>query len=123
MTLGVFTDRRLLVVVTHFDVSYTNMMEDQVLSPDVVREQVDEAVKAATEGNVSLMKDDVVLVSGMWAFAARKLLYTHDNDPKLMHKAREYLMDFGINPSTVTSAQDLARQLEEASGITSVEQR
>ena len=123
MNLGVFTDRRLLVVVTHFDVSYTQEMEDQVLSPDVVREEVYKVVKAATEGNFSLTKDDVVLVSGMWAFAARKLLYTHDDDPNLMRKVRMYLVDFGKNPSTGTSAQDLARQLEEASGITSVEQR
>ena len=123
MTLGVFTDRRLLVVVTHFDVSYTNMMDDQVLSQDEAREEVYKAVKTATKGNISMTKDDVVLVSGMWAFAARKLLYTHDEDPNLMRTAREYLMDFGINPSTATSTQDLARQLEEASGITSVEQR
>ena len=123
MTLGVFTDRRLLVVVTHFDASYTNMIDDQVLSQDEAREEVYKAVQTATKGNVSMTKDDVVLVSGMWAFAARKLLYTCDDDPNLMRTAREYLMDFGINPSTATSAQDLARQLEEASGITSVEQR
>ena len=67
MTLDVFTDRRLLVVVTHFDDSYTNVMKDQVLSQDEVREEVYKAVKTATKGNISMTKDDVVLVSGMWA--------------------------------------------------------
>ena len=121
--IGVFTDRRLLVVVTHFDVSYTNMMEDQVLSQDEVREEVYNAVKTATEGTVSVAKDDIVLVSGMWANAARKLLYRCDDDSHLKCKAQNYLEDFGNNPSTDISTQDLARQLEEASGITSVEKR
>ena len=123
MTSGVFTDRRLLVVVTHFDKSYTQEMEDQVLSQDQVREQVYNAVKGATESTVLLTKDDIVLVSGMWAYVARKLLYTHDDDPNLKRRAQNYLMDFGTNPSTAISTQDLAKQLEEASGITSVEQR
>ena len=123
MNLGVFTDRRLLVVVTHFDVSYTQEMEDQVLSQDQVREEVYKAVKSATEGTVSLTKDDIVLVSGMWAYVARKLLYTHDDDPSLKSEAKDYLMEFGTNPSIAISTQDLAQQLEEASGITSVEQR
>lgn len=123
MNLGVFTDRRLLVVVTHFDVSYTQEMEDQVLSQDQVREEVYKAVKSATEGTVSLTKDDIVLVSGMWANVARKLLYTHDDDPSLKCEAKNCLMEFGTNPSIAISTQDLAQQLEEASGITSVEQR
>ena len=89
--IGVFTDRRLLVVVTHFDVSYTNMMEDQVLSQDEVREEVYNAVKTATEGTVSVAKDDIVLVSGKWANAARKLLYNYDDDSHL--KARKYLLE------------------------------
>ena len=122
-------------MVTHFDVSYTNLMEDQVLSQDEVREEVCNVVKTAkqdtvslaTEDTVSLAKDDVVLVSGKWANTARKLLYVC-NDGQLKRKAENYLKTFRKRSNTAISTQDLAistkdlaRQLEEASGITSVE--
>ena len=115
-------------MVTHFDMSYTNLMRDQVLSQDEVREEVCNTVKTAkqdtvslaTEDTVSLAKDNVVLVSGKWANTARKLLYVCDDD-QLKRRAEDYLKAFRKHSNTAISTQDLARQLEEASGITSVE--
>ena len=80
MPAGVFEDRRLIIVVTKFD----QIIEPDGTGEEITVEQVQEAVcQSVSEAcpNVKISVDDVLPLSGMWAYNARMLAISHADEP------------------------------------------
>ena len=67
MLAGVFEDRRLIVVVTQFDRTVEPDDTDEGITVEKVQEKVCQSVrKACPDVNISV--DDVLPLSGLWAY-------------------------------------------------------
>ncbi len=129
-SIGAFHDDRLAVVATQIDTVYE--LGDSV--PDEIRSVSCESISRATQSKVSMSSDAIILVSGKWALAARRMESCVPHQQPAMNKAamkclskfpgcpcgqgvskRDFLKS--LNPTEVT------KRLEEASGIDVLEKR
>ena len=135
MLAGVFEDRRLIVVVTQFDRTVEPDDTDEGITVEKVQEKVCQSVrKACPDVNISV--DDVLPLSGLWAYHARMLAMSHPDEreySKYRRKAEKYLSDYqsfpcgqGENQSTCLRNQsddELATKLLDISRFASLEGR
>ena len=135
MLAGVFEDRRLIVVVTQFDRTVEPDDTDEGITVEKVQEKVCQSVrKACPDVNISV--DDVLPLSGLWAYHARMLAMSHPDEreySKYRRKAEKYLSDYqsfpcgqGENQSTCLRNQsddELATKLLDISRFASLEER
>jgi len=132
---GVFEDRRLVIVVTQFDRTVEPDDTDEGITVEKVQEKVCQSVrKACPDVNISV--DDVLPLSGLWAYHARMLAMSHPDEreySKYRRKAEKYLSDYqsfpcgqGENQSTCLRNQsddELATKLLDISRFASLEGR
>ncbi len=117
-----------MVVVTHFDVYYTALADHDQISPEEIKRIVCRTIKEATGENFP--EEMVIPICSTWANTARKLKFKPD-DTKLQEDARVTLDDYDDDPRgqgqtvDIESLQpwDLAKKLEDASGILALEKR
>ena len=72
MLAGVFEDRRLIIVVTKFDRTVDPDDTDEKITVEKVQEKVCQSVREACP-DAKISFDDVVPLSGLWAFQAQML--------------------------------------------------
>ena len=141
---GVFDDNRLIIVITKFDlvrVSQSRCITEQT-TPDPAEEITEDKVKEETCLSVSkacdgakISPDNVIPVSGNWAFHARMLAKLNPQSSKYELVRKIVVRDLevchetcgqGEKPSTSLvrlGDHKLSTKLEEFSGITNVEAR
>ena len=133
---GVFTDNRLVIVISKYDDALKMSAE---FSDDINEENVKtEACKFVQEAcpGAKISPNDVLPVSGRWAYHARMLAITSRNKPgheKCWELAKKSLDEIpnatsgqGEKPSTsLVNLEDheLSAILEKASGIANLEAR
>ena len=66
--LGVFEDGRMLIVITHFDMSY-NQVDKELTEQEVKKIVISQISRVVPEVTVS--KEIIVLVSGLWAYQVK----------------------------------------------------
>lgn len=135
MFTGVFQGSRLIIVVTQFDRvnehSDPDDDPDDEITDERVKEQTCQIVrKACPEAKIS--HDDVLLVSGRWAYHARLLATTPSLAPT-HSKCQEDVKKFLRALPNLTRGQGedldklkdetLSEKLEKASGIATLEAR
>lgn len=117
-----------MVVVTHFDVYYTSLADHDKITAEEIKRRVCQTVKEAT--GEEFPREMVVPVCSQWANAARQLKFK-SNDSRMQRVARKFLLFYDELPRgqgqvmDVESLQswELARTLEDASGITALEEK
>ena len=133
---GIFTDSRLVIVISKYDDALRMSAE---LSDDIKEENVkEEACKFVQEAcpNAKISPNDVLPVSGRWAFHARMLATTpphkpgHETWKKLVKKSLDEVPNATSGqeeePSTsLVNLEDgeLSAMLDKASGIANLEAR
>ena len=138
---GVFQGNRLIIVITQFDqVSGSAELSDtdEEITEETVKKQTCQFVHKACPG-VKFSPDDVLLVSGRWAYHARMLAATPPHGPTqcahdgFQARVKRLLRD--VPNSTCGQGEDpnvsfdklgdaeLSAKLEEASGIATLEAR
>ena len=135
MFTGVFQGSRLIIVVTQFDrVNEHSDPDDDPndeITDECVKEQTCQIVrKACPEAKIS--HDDVLLVSGRWAYHARLLAMTPSQDPT-HSRCQDDVKKFLCALPNLTRGQgedldklkddELSEKLEKASGIATLEAR
>ena len=133
MFTGVFQDNRLIVVITKFDEQLADT--DEEITEGEVKEETCQFVSKACPG-ATILPDDVLPVSGRWAYHARMLAMTErqkvahqkcqDKVKKCLHDVRSQPCGEGEKLSTsLDELPDdvLSAKLEQASGITTLEAR
>ena len=133
---GVFHDNRVIIVITKFDeVNRSSDPDEDEVTEGKVKEEACQFVREACPG-ATISPDDVLPVSGRWAYNARILANTGPHEPT--HNDRQaavkrYLRD--VPNSTCGQGEDpnmsldklgddeLSAKLEEASGIAALEER
>ena len=138
---GVFQGNRLIIVITQFDqVSGSAELSDtdEEITEEGVKKQTCQFVHKACPG-VKFSPDDVLLVSGRWAYHARMLAVTPPHGPtqcahdKCQGIVKRLLRDVpnstcgqGEYPTVSfdkLGGDELSAKLEEASGIATLEAR
>ena len=135
MLAGVFEDRRLIIVVTHFDRTAEPDGIDEGITVEKVQEKVCQSVRKACP-DVKISVDDVLPLSGLWAYHARMLAMSHPDKPEysLYRKSVERSLSHyrslpcgqGESPSaclTKLSDDQLVKALLDSSGFASLEER
>ena len=80
MPAGVFEDRRLIIVVTQFDRTTEPDSTDEEITVEKVQEEVCQSVhEACPDAKISF--DDVLPLSGVWAYNARMLAMSGQDEP------------------------------------------
>ena len=79
MLAGVFEDRRLIIVVTKFDRTVDPDDTDEKITVEKVQEKVCLSVREACP-DAKISFDDVVPLSGLWAFQAQMLAMSQPDD-------------------------------------------
>ena len=124
-----------MIVVTQFDRTVEPDDTDEGITVEKVQEKVCQSVrKACPDVNISV--DDVLPLSGLWAYHARMLAMSHPDEreySKYRRKAEKYLSDYqsfpcgqGENQSTCLRNQsddELATKLLDISRFASLEGR
>ena len=128
---GVFQGSRLIIVVTKFDCINEHSDTDDEITDEHVKEQTCQIIRKACPG-AKISHDDVLLVSGWWAYNARMLANTGPQLPthydrqaavkKCLHDVSNLTCGQGENPDKLTD-KELSDKLEEASGIGTLEAR
>ena len=131
---GVFEDRRLIIAVAQFDRTIQLDDTNEEITVEDVREKVHQLVSEACP-DVTISCDDVLPLSGLWAYSARMLM-SHPNGPehsKYRRNAESYLRQYQSLPggqgesqsSSLTSRNDdeLVEQLLDVSRFASLEAR
>ena len=138
---GVFQSNRLIIVITQYDqVSGSSELSDtdEEITEEGVKKQTCQFVHKACPG-VKFSPDDVLLVSGRWAYHARMLAVTPPHGPtqraneKFQATVKRLLRDVpnttcgqGEDPTVSfdkLGGDELSAKLEEASGIATLEAR
>ena len=140
---GVFEDKRLVIVVTKFDQVHESKLEDYTEEDSTGDEITEERVKAAACESVSkvchgaeISPDNVIPVSGKWAYHARMLANCLPHEPAY-HTYRKNVEESLDKVPNATCGQEerpstsfvnlehheLSAKLEEASRITMLEAR
>ena len=135
MLAGVFEDRRLIIVVTHFDRTAEPDGIDEGITVEKVQEKVCQSVRKACP-DVKISVDDVLPLSGLWAYHARMLAMSHPDEPEYSlyrTSAEKYLSAYqsfpcgqGENQSKCLENQsddELATKLLDVSQFASLETR
>lgn len=133
MFTGVFQDNRLIVVITKFDEQLADT--DEEITEGEVKEETCQFVQKACPG-ATISPNDVLPVSGRWAYYARMLAMTGRQEPthqryynevmRCLHNVRGQPCGEGekLNTSLDPLTDDeLSAKLEEASRITTLEAR
>jgi len=77
---GVFEDRRLIIVVTQFDRTVEpDGIDEEEITVEKVQEKVCQSVREACP-DAKISFDDVVPLSGLWAFQAQMLAMSQPDD-------------------------------------------
>ena len=141
---GVFDDNRLIIVITKFDLVRVSQSEDitEEITEDPAEEITEDKVKEATCLSVSkacdgarISPDNVIPVSGRWAYQARMLAKVDPESPN--HKKFRQIVVKGLEVCDLTCGQgekpstslvklgdhELSTKLEGFSGITNLEAR
>ena len=135
---GVFQGNRLIVVITKFDLqsdSANLFYTEEEITEEHVKKQTCQFVQEACAG-VDISPDDVLPVSGRWAYWARMLANTgpHELTHYRCHAAVKRCL-YDVPNSTCGQGEDpnmsldklgddeLSAKLEEASGIAALEER
>lgn len=134
MYAGIFEDRRIIIVVTQFDQAYMPNNTSEEITVQKVYKKVDQLVSEACP-NVKISHDDVLPVSGLWAYNARMLM-SHPDGPEHDSYRRSVEWCLSLYPSlpsgqgqsrssyfTGESDDKLAKQLLDVSGLDSIEER
>ena len=134
---GVSKDNRLIIVVTQFDRTSMHAMlidSSEEMTEEKVKKQVCQFVHQTC--GVEFSNDDVLVVSGIWAYYARMLAMTPPHYPtreRCRASVKRCLHDVPI--ATCGQGEDpymsldklgddeLSAKLEEASGIITLEER
>ena len=134
---GVFHDNRVIIVITKFDEvnRSSDPDEDDEVTEEKLKEETCQFVSKACPG-ATILPDDVLLVSGKWAYNARMLANTGPEEPnhhRCQDAVKRCLRDVpnatcgqGENPSMSLDKlgdDELSAKLEEASGIIALEAR
>ena len=140
---GVFEDNRLIIVVTKFDQVRESESEDYTEEDSTGEEITEERVKAATCEFVSkvcqgakISPDNVIPLSGRWAYHARMLANCHPHEPAYRTYRRNVEKSLGEVPNATCGQEEnpsqsfvnledheLSAKLEKASGIAMLETR
>ena len=151
---GIFDDNRLIIVITKFDLVRVSQSEDyteEETTEDITEEIVEETAEEITEDKVKeaaclsvsnachgakISPDNVIPVSGRWAFHARMLARSHPGSTnhkrcrqivmKCLGEVCDLTCGQGEKPSTsLVKLEDheLSARLEEFSGIANLEVR
>ena len=64
-TLGIFEDGRMMIVITHFDMSY-NQVSKELTEQEVKATVISQINRLVPEVTVS--EERIVLISGLWAY-------------------------------------------------------
>ena len=131
---GVFRDNRVIIVITKFDLVNQSFDEDEV-TEGKVKEQTCQFVAKACPG-ATILPDDVLPVSGRWAYNARMLANTGPEEPNhnrcqtavknCLRHVPNATCGQGEDPNmSLDKLGDdvLSAKLEEASGIIALEER
>ena len=131
---GILEGRRLIIVVTQFDRTYGPNNTGEEITVQEVYEKVCQLVSEACP-DVKISCDDVLPVSGLWAYNARMLM-SHPDGPEHDNYRRSvewYLPQCQSLPCgqgqswssyfTDKSDDELAKQLLDVSGLASIEER
>lgn len=132
---GVFEDRRLIIVITQFDLMLEPDSTDEEITVEKVQELVCQSVREACP-DAKISFDDVLPLSGVWAYRARMLAKSRPDEPNYS-TTREvvvrYLSNYqsspcgqGESPSLCLSIQNddhLVEKLLGISRIASLEER
>ena len=142
MFTGAFKGNRLIIVVTKFDLVSQSAKDSDTceeMTEEKVKKQVCQFVHKAC--GVEFSNDDVLVVSGKWAYNARMLAMTPEHGPaptqsaykKYQANVKKYLRDVpnatcgqGEHPNMSLDKlgdDELSAKLEEASGIITLEER
>ena len=140
MFTGVFKGNRLIIVVTKFDktIDSADLSDsNEEMSEEKVKKRACQFVHKACD--VEFSPDDVLVVSGSWAYCARMLDMTPPYGPtQCAHKRYQANVKKclrGVPNSTCGQGEDLnvsldklgddelSAKLEEASGIAALEER
>ncbi len=116
------------MVVTHFDVYYKGIADHDKITPEEIKRNVCRTIKEATGENFP--EEMVIPICSTWANTARRLKFK-PNDTKLQETARKSLGYYDDGPRgqgqtvDIESLQpwDLAKKLEDASGILALEEK
>ena len=133
---GVFRDNRVIIVITKFDlVNQSSDSDDDEVTAGKVKEETCKFVSKACPG-ATILPDDVLPVSGWWAYNARMLANTAPEEPihnRCQANAKKCLRDVpnatrgqGEDPNMSLDKlgdDELSAKLEEASGIITLEER
>lgn len=133
---GVFCDNRVIIVITKFDlVNQSSDPDEDEVTEEKVKEETCQFVSKACAG-VDISPDDVLPVSGRWAYNARMLANTGPEEPN-HHKFQTIVKSCLGDVPNATRGQGedpnmsldklgddvLSTKLEEASGIITLEER
>jgi len=131
---GILEGRRLIIVVTQFDRTYGPNNTGEEITVQEVYEKVCQLVSEACP-DVKISCDDVLPVSGLWAYNARMLM-SHPDGPEHDNYRRSVewclpqcqSLPCGQGQSwssyfTDKSDDELAKQLLDVSGLASIEER
>ena len=133
---GVFEDRRLITVVTQFDRTVEpDGIDEEEITVEKVQEKVCQSVREACP-DVKISVDDVLPLSGLWAYHARMLAMSHPDKPEYslyrksversLSRYRSLPCGQGESPSaclTKLSDDQLVKALLDSSGFASLEAR
>ena len=133
---GVFRDNRVIIVITKFDlVNQSSDSDEDEVTEEKVKEETCQFVSKACPG-ATILPDDVLPVSGKWAYNARMLANTGPEEPN-HHRCQTIVKSCLCNVPNATRGQGedpnmsldklgddvLSAKLEEASGIIALEER
>jgi len=131
---GVFEDRRLIVVVTQFDKTMEPDGSGEEITVKKVQEEVCQSVREACP-DVNISCDDVLPLSGLWAYHARMLTCQSDEleHRRCRKEVERCLQNYHSLPRgqgesvssglTVQKDDELAKTLLDASEFASLEAR